>query len=143
MIDARGRIGAPHRAIVVSTVRTIDWCRLLGRRQTCWQVPLCFPSATAAAYEAAAARPFAERLIASARCRAGSRRATSAGKQAAAVFDRDDGGLSLRSIFRVDDHHEPIAELERLYEKSGDRFQPFVACLPSREIVRPGSSIAR
>ena len=33
---------------------------------------------------------------------------------------------------RVDDHAEPIKELRRLYEKSFERFQPFVACLPSR-----------
>ena len=34
---------------------------------------------------------------------------------------------------RVDDHAEPIAELRRLYEKSLERFQPFVACLPRRD----------
>ena len=33
---------------------------------------------------------------------------------------------------RVDDHNEPLRELARLYEKSLERFQPFVACLPSR-----------
>ena len=33
---------------------------------------------------------------------------------------------------RVDDHAEPVAELGRLYETSLERFQPFVACLPSR-----------
>jgi uncharacterized Ntn-hydrolase superfamily protein len=33
---------------------------------------------------------------------------------------------------RVDDHAEPIAELRRLYAKSLERFQPFVACLPTR-----------
>ena len=33
---------------------------------------------------------------------------------------------------RVDDHAEPLAELRRLYEKSLERYQPFVACLPSR-----------
>ena len=33
---------------------------------------------------------------------------------------------------RVDDHPDPIAELNRLYVKSLERFQPFVACLPSR-----------
>ncbi|MBA3774869.1 MAG: DUF1028 domain-containing protein, partial [Betaproteobacteria bacterium] len=33
---------------------------------------------------------------------------------------------------RVDDHADPIVELQRLYEKSLERFQPFVACLPSR-----------
>jgi uncharacterized Ntn-hydrolase superfamily protein len=33
---------------------------------------------------------------------------------------------------RVDDHAEPLAELRRLFDKSLERFQPFVACLPSR-----------
>ena len=32
---------------------------------------------------------------------------------------------------RVDDHPDPIVELRRLYEVSLERFQPFVACLPS------------
>ena len=34
---------------------------------------------------------------------------------------------------RVDDHPEPIVELRRLYNVSLERFQPFAACLPSRE----------
>jgi uncharacterized Ntn-hydrolase superfamily protein len=53
------------------------------------------------------------------------------GKQAAALLicsTEDYPALSLR----VDDHEAPIAELRRLYEKSLERFQPFVACLPSR-----------
>jgi uncharacterized Ntn-hydrolase superfamily protein len=33
---------------------------------------------------------------------------------------------------RVDDHEDPLRELRRLYEKSLERYQPFVACLPSR-----------
>jgi uncharacterized Ntn-hydrolase superfamily protein len=33
---------------------------------------------------------------------------------------------------RVDDHVDPLGELRRLYDKSLERFQPFVACLPSR-----------
>ena len=33
---------------------------------------------------------------------------------------------------RVDDHAEPVAELRRLYDKSLERYQPFVACLPRR-----------
>ena len=34
---------------------------------------------------------------------------------------------------RVDDHADPLTELNRLYIKSLERFQPFVACLPSRD----------
>ena len=33
---------------------------------------------------------------------------------------------------RVDDHADPLPELRRLFEKSLERFQPFVACLPTR-----------
>ena len=33
---------------------------------------------------------------------------------------------------RVDDHPEPLEELQRLYVKSLERYQPFVACLPGR-----------
>jgi uncharacterized Ntn-hydrolase superfamily protein len=33
---------------------------------------------------------------------------------------------------RVDDHAEPIEELRRLYAKSLERFQPFIACLAGR-----------
>ncbi len=37
-------------------------------------------------------------------------------------------GLDLR----VDDHEEPLAEPRRLHAKSLERYQPFVACLPTR-----------
>jgi uncharacterized Ntn-hydrolase superfamily protein len=53
------------------------------------------------------------------------------GKQAAAlriVTTEDYPMLDLR----VDDHVEPLAELRRLYGVSLQRFQAFVACLPSR-----------
>jgi uncharacterized Ntn-hydrolase superfamily protein len=53
------------------------------------------------------------------------------GKQSAALrihADEDHPQLDLR----VDDHPEPMAELQRLYEKSLERFQPFTACLPGR-----------
>jgi uncharacterized Ntn-hydrolase superfamily protein len=137
MIDARGRIGAHTGASCV------DWCgQSSGAGFSVAGNMLAGPavlSATAAAYEAAAARPFAERLIAAlvaGQAAGGDKR----GKQAAAVLiatTEDYPALDLR----VDDHPEPIAELERLYEKSGERFQPFVACLPSRD--RPAGVIDR
>jgi hypothetical protein len=34
--------------------------------------------------------------------------------------------------FRVDDHAEPLIELQRLYNKSLERFQPFVSALAGR-----------
>ena len=42
--------------------------------------------------------------------------------------DEDYPSLDLR----VDDHDEPLLELRRVYEKSLERFQPFIACLPGR-----------
>ena len=86
--------------------------------------------ATVAAYAAGASLPLAERLIAAmdAGERAGGDRR---GKQAAALRihgDEDYPSLDLR----VDDHEEPLAELRRLYDKSLERLQPFVACLPGR-----------
>ena len=137
MIDARGRIGAYNGASCV------DWCgQLTGAGFSVAGNMLAGPavlSATAAAYEAAAARPFAERLIAALVAGQGAG-GDKRGKQAAAVLiatTEDYPALDLR----VDDHPEPIAELERLYEKSGERFQPFVACLPSRN--RPAGIIDR
>jgi len=85
---------------------------------------------TARAYEAASALPFAERLLAAmdaGEAAGGDKR----GKQAAALVvhtTEDYPALSLR----VDDHAEPLAELRRLHAVSLERFQPFVACLPSR-----------
>ena len=86
--------------------------------------------ATVAAYAAGASLPLAERLIAAmdAGERAGGDRR---GRQAAALRihgDEDYPSLDLR----VDDHVEPLAELRRLYEKSLERLQPFLACLPGR-----------
>jgi uncharacterized Ntn-hydrolase superfamily protein len=42
---------------------------------------------------------------------------------------------------RVDDHDEPITELQRLYVKSLERYQPFTHCLPSK--ARPAGLIDR
>ncbi len=57
------------------------------------------------------------------------------GKQAAALVVYTTEAYPALDL-RVDDHAEPIAELRRLYEKSLERFQPFVACLPRAR--RPG-----
>ena len=53
------------------------------------------------------------------------------GKQAAALRIHTTESYPFLDL-RVDDHAEPLAELRRLYEKSLERYQPFVACLPSR-----------
>ncbi len=87
-------------------------------------------AATARAYGDAHALPMAERLLlamAAGEAAGGDKR----GKQAAALRiqgDEDYPELDLR----VDDHAEPILELQRLYRKSLERYQPFVACLAGR-----------
>ena len=86
--------------------------------------------ATVAAYAAGARLPFAERLIAA--MAAGERAGgDKRGKQAAALRIHGDEDYP-RLDLRVDDHGEPLVELRRLYDKSLERFQPFLACLPGR-----------
>ena len=86
--------------------------------------------AVAAAYLQTAGRPLAQRLLAAMQAgeaAGGDKR----GKQSAALriqADEDRAELDLR----VDDHADPLAELERLYRVSLERFQPFMACLPGR-----------
>ena len=128
MLPARGP-GAAHTG-----ASCIDWCG--HRLETDFSVAgnmLAGPrvvEATAEAYVASAGRPLAERLIAAmaaGEAAGGDKR----GKQSAALRihgDEDYAELDLR----VDDHAEPIAELQRLYEVSLQRFQPFVACLAGR-----------
>ena len=87
--------------------------------------------ATAEAFVAAAALPLAERLIAAmmaGEAAGGDKR----GKQSAALVIQ--GAEDYRELdLRVDDHDNPLAELQRLHAVSLQRFQPFVACLARRE----------
>ena len=85
---------------------------------------------TAMAYERAASLPLAERLIAALQAgddAGGDKR----GKQAAALLIHTTEVYPFLDL-RVDDHEEPIRELRRLHDKSLERFQPFLACLPRR-----------
>lgn len=86
--------------------------------------------ATAEAFVATAGRPLAERLIAAmsaGEAAGGDKR----GKQSAALVIQ--GPEDYRELdLRADDHTDPLAELQRLYDKSLERFQPFVACLARR-----------
>jgi uncharacterized Ntn-hydrolase superfamily protein len=128
MIDARGRIAAWTGSAC------IGWCGHLARET--FSVAgnmLAGPQVireTAAAHEAGRAAPFAERLIAAleaGEAAGGDKR----GKQAAALLictSEDYPFLDLR----VDDHEDPLKELRRLYDKSLERYQPFLGCLPSR-----------
>jgi uncharacterized Ntn-hydrolase superfamily protein len=85
---------------------------------------------TAAAYESAQALPLARRLIAAllaGEAAGGDKR----GKQSAALLihgEEDWPDLDLR----VDDHPDPLAELERLERVSRERFVHFARFLPSK-----------
>ena len=127
-------IGATGRGAAFTGASCIDWCghqvhddfSVAGNM-------LAGPDvldATVAAFVDSLDRPLGERLIAAmtaGEAAGGDKR----GKQAAALRlhgDEDYPSLDLR----VDDHAEPIVELARLYAKSLERFQPFVACLAGR-----------
>jgi uncharacterized Ntn-hydrolase superfamily protein len=86
--------------------------------------------ATAAAFEDGRDLPFAERLIAAleaGEAAGGDKR----GKQGAALVIHTTEEYPFLSL-RVDDHENPLAELRRLHDKSLERYQPFVSCLPGR-----------
>jgi len=127
-------LGAHGRGAAFTGADCIDWCghqvhdgfSVAGNM-------LAGPDvldATAAAFVASAGQPLGERLVAAmaaGEAAGGDKR----GKQAAGLRlhgDEDYPALDLR----VDDHVEPIVELQRLYDKSLERFQPFVACLAGR-----------
>ena len=83
--------------------------------------------------------PFALRLIdalAAGESAGGDKR----GKQAAALLVYTGEDYPFLDL-RVDDHPDPLAELRRLYQVSLERYQPFVACLPSR--ARPAGMTDR
>ena len=95
--------------------------------------------ATADAFIASAGQTLAERLIAALQAgdaTGGDKR----GRQSAAL--RIQGSEDYPELdLRVDDHDNPFTELQRLFDKSLERFQPFVSCLPSR--ARPAGELDR
>jgi uncharacterized Ntn-hydrolase superfamily protein len=128
MIDAAGRIAAHTGSACIA------WCgQLAGEGYSVAGNMLAGPQVirdTAAAYEAGADLPFAERLIAALAAgdaAGGDKR----GKQAAALLIHGTEDYPFLSL-RADDHDNPLAELRRLYDKSLERYQPFIACLPTR-----------
>lgn len=128
LVDAEGRVAAHTGS------QCVEWCgHVLGREFSVAGNMLAGPEVvekTAAAYVANAHLTFAERLLAAleaGEAAGGDKR----GKQAAALRIVTTEVYPLLDL-RVDDNPEPLAELRRLYEKSFERFQPFVACLPSR-----------
>jgi uncharacterized Ntn-hydrolase superfamily protein len=127
MIDRLGRVAA-HTGSAC-----IDWCgHTSGAGFSVAGNMLAGPQViaqTARAYQDNAALPFGERLIAAlaaGEAAGGDKR----GKQAAALLVYTTEDYPALDI-RVDDHAEPIAELQRLHQVSRERFQPFSAFLPS------------
>ena len=127
LIDAHGRIAA------YTGSSCIDWCgHLPGDGYSVAGNMLAgryVLDATAAAYESAAPLPFAQRLLDALRAgddAGGDKR----GKQAAALIAYGTETYPVLDL-RVDDHAEPMLELQRLYDKSRERFQAFVECLPT------------
>lgn len=112
----------------------IDWCgHLAGEDFSIAGNMLAGPQVleeTAKAFLAAEGMPLAQRLLLG--MQAGERAGgDKRGKQSAALrIHADEDYLQLD--LRVDDHEEPLTELQRLYEKSLERFQPFLTCLPGR-----------
>ncbi len=128
LIDAEGNIAA------YTGVECIEWCgQVAGDGFSVAGNMLAGPQVieqTARAYDAGHELPFAQRLIAAmeaGEAAGGDKR----GKQAVALLICTTEAYPALDL-RVDDHPDPIAELNRLYVKSLERFQPFVACLPSR-----------
>ena len=128
IIDAQGRVAAHTGSACV------DWCgHYAGEGFSIAGNMLAGPQViekTAASYRKNRSMKFAERLIAALQAgedAGGDKR----GKQAAALLVYTTESYPALDL-RVDDHEEPFRELRRLYDRSGDRLQPFVACLPSR-----------
>jgi uncharacterized Ntn-hydrolase superfamily protein len=127
-------LGAAGMAAVHTGEQCIEWCgHLQGEHFSVAGNMLAGPQvvqATAEAFVAHAGQPLAERLLAAlaaGEAAGGDKR----GKQSAAL--RIQGHEDRPELdLRVDDHAEPVRELQRLHDVSLQRFQPFVACLAGR-----------
>lgn len=126
-VDAQGRIGQ------FTGAKCIDWCGAIsGEGFSVAGNMLANENVvreTAKAYQDGKGS-FGEKLISALQAgeaAGGDKR----GRQSAAllVFSTEDyPALDLR----VDDHADPLAELERLYEKAHERFVPYLSCSPSK-----------
>jgi uncharacterized Ntn-hydrolase superfamily protein len=137
IIDAEGNVAA-HTG-----VECIEWCgHVAGDGFSVAGNMLAGPQViedAAQTYDAGSDLPFAECLIAAMQAgeaAGGDKR----GKQAAALLICSAEAYPFLDL-RVDDHPDPLTELLRLYIKSLERYQPFVACLPSR--ARPAGTTDR
>jgi uncharacterized Ntn-hydrolase superfamily protein len=128
IMDAEGRIAA-HTG-----KDCVDWCGHLSGDGFSIAGNMLAGGAvldeTAKAYIANAALPFAQRLLAAMRAgeaAGGDKR----GKQSAALLIHDEEEWSALDL-RVDDHTDPLAELERLERVSRERWVHFRKFLPTR-----------
>lgn len=129
VMDARGRIAA-HTG-----KECIDWCGHIQGEGFSLAGNMLAGAAvlddTAKAYTANAALPFAQRLIAAMKAgeaAGGDKR----GKQSAALLIHSEEEWSDLDL-RVDDHTDPLAELERLEAVSRERWVHFRPFLPTRK----------
>jgi uncharacterized Ntn-hydrolase superfamily protein len=129
IMDAEGRIAA------YTGKECVDWCGHLGGEGFSIAGNMLAGAAvldeTAKAYVANAALPFARRLLAAMRAgeaAGGDKR----GKQSAALVIHDEEEWSALDL-RVDDHADPLSELERLERVSRERWVHFRKFLPTRK----------
>jgi uncharacterized Ntn-hydrolase superfamily protein len=129
VMDAQGRIAA-HTG-----KECIDWCGHIQGEGFSLAGNMLAGAAvlddTAKAYMANAALPFAQRLIAAMKAgeaAGGDKR----GKQSAALLIHSEEEWSDLDL-RVDDHTDPLAELERLEQVSRERWVHFRPFLPTRK----------
>jgi uncharacterized Ntn-hydrolase superfamily protein len=129
ILDARGRIA------VHTGKDCVDWCgHVKGDGFSIAGNMLAGAAVlddTAKAYVAGKDLPFARRLVAAMRAgeaAGGDKR----GKQSAALLIHDTEDWSALDL-RVDDHDDPIAELERLERVSRERWVHFREFLPTRK----------
>ena len=129
IMDAQGRIAA-HTG-----KECIDWCGSIQGDGFSLAGNMLAGAAvlddTAKAYAANAALPFAQRLIAAMKAgeaAGGDKR----GKQSAALVIQGEEEWSDLDL-RVDDHTDPLAELERLEQVSRERWVHFRPFLPTRK----------
>ena len=129
IMDAAGRIAA------YTGSACIDWCgHIEGNGFSIAGNMLAGAGVlddTAEAYLAGESLPFAQRLIAAMRsgeAAGGDKR----GKQSAALLIHGEEEWPALDL-RVDDHADPLGELERLEQVSRERWVPFRNYLPSRQ----------
>jgi uncharacterized Ntn-hydrolase superfamily protein len=128
VLDAQGRTAA-HTG-----QSCIDWCGAISEQDLSVAGNMLANAdviaATASTFRSKAALPLAQRLIAAMRAgeaAGGDKR----GKQSAALLIQGDESWPDLSL-RVDDHADPLGELERLEAVSRERFVHFMQFLPGR-----------